>query len=79
VLEQEEFSLCVSVTQDPVVSGLMKLSGRMCSNHLCQPSGVPIEIVRKVILRHAKLSTTDRYLVKFSDVEAMKWIDNLYG
>lgn len=42
-------------------------------------SGVPIEIVSKVILRHSNLSTTQRYLGKISDVEAMKWIDNLYG
>jgi len=25
------------------------------------------------------LSTTERYLGKISDVEAMKWIDNLYA
>jgi integrase len=42
-------------------------------------SGVPIEIVSKVILRHSNLSTTQRYLGKISDVEAMKWIDSLYG
>jgi len=42
-------------------------------------SGVPIEIVSKVILRHANLSTTQRYLGTVSDVEAMRWIDNLYG
>lgn len=42
-------------------------------------SGVPIEIVSKVILRHANLSTTQRYLGKVSDIEAMKWIENLYG
>jgi len=42
-------------------------------------SGVPIEIVSKIILRHANLSTTERYLGKISDVEAMKWIDNLYA
>ena len=42
-------------------------------------SGVPIEIVSRVILRHANLSTTERYLGKISDVEAMKWIDSLYG
>jgi len=42
-------------------------------------SGVPIEIVSKVILRHANLSTTQRYLGKISDVEAMRWIENLYG
>ena len=42
-------------------------------------SGVPIEIVSKVILRHANLSTTQRYLGKVSDTEAMKWIENLYA
>jgi len=42
-------------------------------------SGVPIEIVSKVILRHSNLSTTERYLGKISDVEAMKWIDKLYA
>jgi integrase len=42
-------------------------------------SGVPIEIVSKIILRHANLATTQRYLGKISDTEAMRWIDNLYG
>ena len=42
-------------------------------------SGIPIEIVSKVILRHANLSTTQRYLGKVSDVEAVRWIENIYG
>jgi integrase len=42
-------------------------------------SGIPIEIVSKVILRHANLSTTQRYLGTVSDIEAMRWIYNLYG
>jgi integrase len=42
-------------------------------------SGVPIEIISKVILRHANLSTTERYPGKISDTEAMRWIDNLYA
>jgi integrase/recombinase XerD len=42
-------------------------------------SGVPVEIVSKVILRHANLSTTQRYLGKVSDVEAVRWVENLYG
>ena len=41
--------------------------------------GTPIEIVSKVILRHANLSTTQRYLGKVRDTEAMRWIENLYG
>jgi integrase len=41
--------------------------------------GVPIEIVSKVILRHSNLSTTQIYLGKISEVEAMKWIENMYA
>lgn len=42
-------------------------------------SGVPVEIVSKVILRHTNLSTTQRYLGKVTDTEAIRWIDNLYS
>jgi integrase/recombinase XerD len=42
-------------------------------------SGIPIEIVSKVILRHANLATTQRYLGKIQDTEAKRWIENLYG
>ena len=46
---------------------------------LTSRSGTPIEIVSKVILRHAHLSTTQRYLGKVTDVEAIRWIENLYA
>ncbi len=42
-------------------------------------SGTPIEIISKVILRHSDLSTTQRYLGKVNDAEAMRWIENLHG
>jgi integrase len=42
-------------------------------------SGVPIEIVSKIILRHANLQTTQMYLGKVSESEAIKWIENLYS
>ncbi|MEJ2724198.1 MAG: site-specific integrase [Deltaproteobacteria bacterium] len=42
-------------------------------------SGKPLEIVSKILLRHSNLSTTQRYLGKISDVEAMRWIDSLHG
>jgi len=41
--------------------------------------GVPLEIVSKVILRHSNPSTTQMYLGKISEAEAMKWIENLYA
>ena len=42
-------------------------------------SGTPIEIVSKVILRHAHLATTQRYLGTVTDVEAIRWIEKLYA
>ena len=42
-------------------------------------AGTPLEIVSKVILRHSDLSTTQQYLGKVSDYEAIRWIENLHG
>ena len=42
-------------------------------------SGVPIEIISKIILRHANLSTTQIYLGNICDSEALKWIESLYS
>jgi len=42
-------------------------------------SGVPIEVVSKIVLRHQKLSTTEIYLGKVSDSEALRWIENIYA
>jgi len=41
-------------------------------------SGVPLEVVSKIILRHRNLSTTQRYLGKVSEAEAASWIDRIY-
>ncbi len=42
-------------------------------------AGAPLEIVSKVILRHANISTTQRYLgSKVSDTEAIRWIENIH-
>jgi integrase len=42
-------------------------------------SGTPIEIISKLILRYADLSTTQKYLGKVNDTEAIRWIKTLYG
>ena len=42
-------------------------------------AGTPLETVSKVILWHADLATTQRYLGNVSDIEAIRWIENLYG
>ncbi len=42
-------------------------------------SGVPLQIVSKVVLRHVNISTTQLYLGPVSDTEAKRWIDNIYS
>ena len=70
---------------------IVKKAGNLVSIHLkphdlrrhaatyASRSGTPLEIVSKVLLRHSNLSTTQVYLGKVSDVEAIRWIDNLHG
>ncbi len=42
-------------------------------------NGVPLEIISKVLLRHQNLKTTQVYLGKVSDLEAIRWMDILHG
>lgn len=42
-------------------------------------NGIPLEIVSKVILRHQDLKTTQIYLGKVSEQEAIRWMDILHG
>ena len=42
-------------------------------------SGVPLEIVSKIILRHSNLANTQIYLGRISDSEAFKWIETIYS
>ncbi len=49
---------------------------RFAATHASR-SGVPIEIVSKVILRHSNLATTQIYLGRVSDDEAFKWIEDI--
>jgi integrase len=42
-------------------------------------SGTPLEVVSKILLRHSNLATTQIYLGKVSDAEAIRWIDHLHA
>jgi integrase/recombinase XerD len=42
-------------------------------------NGVPLEIVSEVILRHQDLKTTQAYLGKVTESEAIRWMDVLHG
>jgi len=42
-------------------------------------NGVPLEIISKVLMRHHDLKTTQVYLGKINDSEAIRWMDVLHG
>jgi integrase/recombinase XerD len=42
-------------------------------------NGVPLEVISKVLLRHQDLKTTQMYLGKISEAEALRWMDILHG
>ena len=84
--EDRIFSMCYETSRS-----MTKKAGSVVGIHLkphdlrrhgatfASRSGVPLGIVSKVILRHANLSTTQRYFGKISDVEAIGWIENIHG
>ncbi len=41
--------------------------------------GLPLEVVSKVLLRHANLSTTQIYLGSISEADALHYMDTLHG
>jgi integrase/recombinase XerD len=42
-------------------------------------NGVPLEVISKVILRHSDPKTTQMYLGKVTDAEAIRWVDVLHS
>ncbi|HPX56757.1 MAG TPA: site-specific integrase [Syntrophales bacterium] len=42
-------------------------------------NGIPLEIISKIILRHQDLKTTQVYLGKVSESEAIRWMDILHA
>jgi len=85
-LNQKIFPICYEAARTMVKKAGDKVGIRLRPHDLrrhaatyASRSGVPIEIVSKVILRHANLSTTQIYLGKVPDTEAMRWIENIYA
>jgi len=42
-------------------------------------NGIPLEVISKIILRHQDLKTTQMYLGRISEAEALRWMDALHG
>lgn len=80
------FPICYSTARSLVKRLGTKLNVHVAPHDLRRYSatyasrnGVPLEVVSKVILRHQDLKTTQVYLGKISDSEAIRWMDILYG
>jgi integrase/recombinase XerD len=84
--EARIFPICYSTARS-LVRGLgAKLNVHVSPHDLRRYSatyasrnGVPLEVVSKVILRHQDLKTTQVYLGKITDSEAIRWMDILHG
>jgi len=79
------FSICYSTARSLVKQYGEKLNVKISPHDLRRHSatyasrnGVPLEIISKVILRHQDLKTTQMYLGKVSDSEAIRWMDTLH-
>ena len=80
------FHLCYTSVRNLVTGLGKKLNVKISPHDLRRHSatyasrnGVPLEIISKVILRHQDLKTTQIYLGKISDTEAIRWMDILHG
>lgn len=84
--EGRVFPLCYTTVRN-LVTGLGKKVNVKISPHdlrrhsatYASRNGVPLEIISKIILRHQDLKTTQIYLGKISDTEAIRWMDVLHG
>ncbi len=84
--EDRIFPICYSTARSIIKRLGTKLNVRVAPHDLRRYSatyasrnGVPLEVVSKVILRHQDLKTTQVYLGKISDSEAIRWMDVLHG
>ena len=84
--EDRVFPICYSTARSMIKRLGAKLNVKIAPHDLRRYSatyasrnGVPLEVVSKVILRHQDLKTTQVYLGRISDVEAIRWMDVLHG
>jgi integrase len=84
--EDRVFDICYTTARNLVTKLGKKLNVQISPHDLrrhyatyASRNGVPLEIISKVILRHQDLKTTQVYLGKVSDSEAIRWMDVLHG
>jgi integrase/recombinase XerD len=84
--DERPFPICYSTARSLVRRLGEKVNVCISPHDLCRYSatyasrnGVPLEVVSKVILRHQDLKTTQVYLGKIDNSEAIRWMDILHG
>ena len=84
--EGRVFPLCYTTMRNLVTGLGNKLNVKISPHDLRRHSatyasrnGAPLEIISKIILRHQDLKTTQIYLGKISDTEAIRWMDIHHG
>jgi integrase len=84
--EDRVFPICYSTARGLIKKLAARLSVVLTPHDLRRYSathasrnGVPLEIISKVLLRHQDLKTTQVYLGKVSEAEAIRWMDFLNG
>ncbi len=85
-IEDTLFPICYSTARLLIIRLAKRINIDMTPHDLRRHSatyasrnGVPLEIVSKVILRHRDLKTTQIYLGRVSEPEAIRWMDVLHG
>jgi len=84
--DERLFPICYSTVRSLIKGFASKSNLKIAPHDLRRHSatyasrnGVPLEIVSKIILRHQDLKTTQIYLGKVSESEAIRWMDILHG
>jgi len=84
--EQRIFPICYSTARSLVKRLGDKMEVKIRPHDLRRHSatyasrnGIPLEVISKIILRHQDLKTTQMYLGRISEAEALRWMDVLHG
>jgi len=84
--DQRLFPICYSTARSLVKRLGDRMNVRIRPHDLRRHSatyasrnGIPLEVISKVILRHQDLKTTQMYLGRISEAEALRWMDVLHG
>ena len=84
--DQRIFPICYSTARSLVKRLGDKMNVKIRPHDLRRHSatyasrnGIPLKVISKMIFRHQDLKTTQMYLGRISETEALRWMDVLHG